>query len=85
MNKNLSGIFPPVTTPFDKDGELLIDKFRENLQLWAQAPLAGLTVLGSNGEAHHLSDAERLLLVREARAHVGSDRTLIVGAGKEST
>jgi len=85
MSKNLSGILPPATTPFDSDGELLIDRFKENLQRWAQAPLAGLTVLGSNGEAHYLSDTERLLLVREARAHVEADRTLVVGAGKEST
>ncbi|MGA2263361.1 MAG: dihydrodipicolinate synthase family protein [Acidobacteriota bacterium] len=85
MNKNLSGIFPPVTTPFDTDGELLIDRFKENLVRWAATPLAGLTVLGSNGEAHFLSDQERLLLVREARLSVDSSRTMVVGAGKEST
>ncbi len=85
MSKNLSGIFPPVTSPFNADGELLIDKFRENLDRWAAAPLAGLTVLGSNGEAHFLSDQERLALVQEARHHHEAGRTMIVGAGKEST
>jgi 4-hydroxy-2-oxoglutarate aldolase len=85
MNKSLSGIFPPVTSPFNADGELLIDRFKENLARWAAAPLAGLTVLGSNGEAHLLSDHERLQLVREARPTVDSGRTMIVGAGKEST
>jgi 4-hydroxy-2-oxoglutarate aldolase len=83
--KSLSGIFPPITSPFDSDGELLVDKFRENVERWAEAPLAGLTVLGSNGEAHYLSDQEKLLLVREARARTGRNRTMIVGAGKEST
>lgn len=85
MKKNLAGIFPPVTSPFDSEGELLVDRFKENLERWAAAPLAGITVLGSNGEAHLLSDHERLTLVREARASVPEDRTLIVGAGKEST
>jgi 4-hydroxy-2-oxoglutarate aldolase len=85
MKKNLHGVFPPITTPFNSDGELLIDKFKENLARWAEAPLAGVTVLGSNGEAHLLSDHERLALVREARASVVGDRTLIAGAGKEST
>jgi hypothetical protein len=33
MEKILVGIFPPVTTPFNSDGELLIDKFKENLEL----------------------------------------------------
>lgn len=85
MSKNLCGIFPPVTTPFNLEGELLIDKFKENLDRWAAAPLAGLTVLGSNGEAHFLSDQEKLQLVREARPTVKGGRTMIVGAGKEST
>jgi 4-hydroxy-2-oxoglutarate aldolase len=85
MEKNLSGIFPPVTTPFGSDGEIAVDKFIANLERYAEAPLAGLTVLGSNGEAHFLSDEEKLRLVREARLHVSADRTMIVGAGKEST
>jgi len=84
-SKNLSGIFPPITSPFDADGELLVDRFRDNLIKWADAPLAGLTVLGSNGEAHYLSDQERLTLVKEARRHCDPARTLIAGAGKEST
>ena len=85
MNKNLSGIFPPVTTPFNNDGELLIDRFKENLTRWAAAPLAGLTVLGSNGEAHFLSDQEALQVVGEARSSIAANKTMIVGAGKEST
>ncbi len=85
MSKNLCGIFPPITTPFNLEGELLIDKFKENLGRWAAAPLAGLTVLGSNGEAHFLSDQERLQLVREARPTITGGRTMIVGAGREST
>lgn len=85
MNKNLCGIFPPVTTPFNSDGELLIERFNENLARWAAAPLAGLTVLGSNGEAHYLSDQEALQVVREARNSVVASKTMIVGAGKEST
>jgi 4-hydroxy-2-oxoglutarate aldolase len=83
--ENLSGIFPPIVTPFDADGNLLIEKFKENCERWAGANLAGLTVLGSNGEAHYLSDQERLLLIREARPRIAKDRTMIVGTGKEST
>jgi 4-hydroxy-2-oxoglutarate aldolase len=85
MAKNLSGIFPPVATPFDSDGGLLIGRFKENLDRWAEYRLAGLTVLGSNGESPYLSDEEKLLLVREARARVSNDKTLIVGSGREST
>jgi 4-hydroxy-2-oxoglutarate aldolase len=42
-------------------------------------------VLGSNGESPFLSDAEKLLLVSKARPRIGSDKTMIVGAGREST
>jgi 4-hydroxy-2-oxoglutarate aldolase len=85
MSHQLSGIIPPITTPFDDDGELLFDRFRENLRRWAATGIAGVVVLGSNGEYHSLSDEERVALVREARPLVVRDRLLIAGAGKEST
>lgn len=85
MIKNLSGVLPPITTPFNSEGDLLIDKFEENLERWASTGLAGLTVLGSNGESAYLSDEEKLLLVRRARPRIPEDRTLIVGAGREAT
>ncbi len=85
MNKNLAGIFPPITTPFDTRGEVLIDHFRTNCERWAGFGLAGLAVLGSNGESPYLSDSEKLLLVREARTRIDAQKTMIVGAGREST
>jgi 4-hydroxy-2-oxoglutarate aldolase len=83
--KNLDGIFPPIVSPFDSDGELLVDRFAANLEHWGQYGLAGVTVLGSNGESAYLSDDEKLRLVRDARLRVPENRTLIVGAGREST
>ena len=83
--KNLSGVFPPIVTPFDSDGGLLIDGFRANIERWGQYRLGGLTVLGSNGESPYLSDEEKLKLVRAARQQMGAGRTMIVGAGREST
>jgi len=85
MSIQLSGIFPPITTPFDADGALLVDRFRDNLRRWAEFDLAGLTVLGSNGESVYLSEDEKLLLVKEARPLIGARKTLMVGAGMEST
>ena len=85
MIKDLNGIFPPIATPFDSDGELLIGRFKENLDRWGEYRLAGLTVLGSNGESPYISDQEKLLLVREARSHIRGGKTMIVGSGREST
>ena len=47
--------------------------------------LAGLVVLGSNGEAPLLDDAESDAIIDTVRAHVPRDRTLIGGVGREST
>ena len=50
-----------------------------------QTPLAGLVVLGSNGEAPLLDDAEADAVIETVRANVPRDRTLIAGVGREST
>jgi len=85
MKRNISGIFPPIATPFDSDGNLMIDWFNENIERLSETGLAGFVVAGSNGESAYLSDDEKLLMVQGARARIPADKTLIVGAGKEST
>lgn len=85
MTQNLSGIFPPVATPFNSDGELMIDWFNENIERLGETGPAGFLVAGSQGENAYLSDDEKLLLVEGARARIPNEKTLIVGAGKEST
>jgi 4-hydroxy-2-oxoglutarate aldolase len=80
----LGGIFPPLTTPFQTDGSLDTAGFERNLEAYAAQDLAGVLVLGSNGEAASLEEDEKLTLVRIARARTAS-RTLLVGTGLEST
>jgi len=58
---------------------------QQNVALWMRTPLTGLVVLGSNGEAPQLEDAEADRVVGIVRAGVPSDRPLIVGTGREST
>jgi 4-hydroxy-2-oxoglutarate aldolase len=50
-----------------------------------KTPLTGLVVLGSNGEAAQLEEAESDLIVQIVREGVPSDRPLIAGTGREST
>ncbi|HET9316783.1 MAG TPA: dihydrodipicolinate synthase family protein [Vicinamibacteria bacterium] len=80
----LGGVFPPLTTPFRADGSLDTGGFERNLEAYAAQDLAGVLVLGSNGEAASLDEDEKLALVRLARARTAS-RTLLVGTGLEST
>lgn len=80
----LRGIIPPLVTPFRADGALDLAAFESNLERYAGFDLGGCLVLGSNGEAAVLEEAEKLALVRAARAGAGS-RLLLVGTGLEST
>lgn len=81
---NLEGVFPPIPTPFADD---TIDhkSLVRNISRWMATRLAGIVVLGSNGEAPLLDDAESDAVIETARAHIPRDRTMIAGVGREST
>jgi 4-hydroxy-2-oxoglutarate aldolase len=79
----LRGIFAPVTTPFAGD-EVDLAAFRRNTRHYATTPLAGIVVLGSNGEAPSLDDAESDGIVTAARDEYPREKWLIAGTGRES-
>lgn len=81
---NLEGIFPPITTPF-KDDELDVEALKANVARWMKTGLAGVLVLGSNGEGPMLDADESYRAAAAARECVPPGKTLIVGAGEEST
>ena len=82
---SLSGIFPPIPTPFKANEDIDFDRLRSNLERWNQEPLGGYIVGGSNGEFVFLTVEERVDVVRAARQWIPRDRLLIAGAGMEST
>lgn len=82
---SFAGVFPPIPTPFDAEGNVAHAQLHANLARWNQEPLDGYVVLGSNGEFPYLSTDERVDLVRAARESVPAERLLIAGAGMEST
>jgi 4-hydroxy-2-oxoglutarate aldolase len=82
---NISGIFPPVATPFDDREEIDLAAFTFNVARLMKTGIAGVVVLGSNGEAPLLSEDEGYRLVAAARPLVPRTRLLIAGAGEEST
>lgn len=83
---NIRGVFPPVPTPFDAaTGDVDVTALSRNITRLLRAPLAGVLVLGSNGEAGLLDESEADAIVAAARAAMPADRTLMVGTGREST
>lgn len=82
---HLTGVFAPLPTPFDEDGDLDLPRFRAALPRWLASPLTGVVVLGTNGEAGLLTDEEAERVIGEARAIVPAGRPLIAGTAREST
>ena len=80
----LSGIFPPITTPFYPDGEPYYKKLEANVERYSRTPVAGIVVLGSTGEAILLSDQERRDVLKTALAAAAPHKVMIAGTGIES-
>lgn len=82
---SVRGILPPIPTPFSTGGQVAYSALRENLQRWNPFDLTGYVVLGSNGEAAYLEDAEKVRLLEAAREAIPAGKLLIAGTGCEST
>jgi 4-hydroxy-2-oxoglutarate aldolase len=82
---DISGVYPPIATPFDAEGDLDRDGLRANVKKWNETGLAGYVVAGSNGESVLLETEEVLEAVRVVRAAALPDQRVIAGTGRQST
>jgi 4-hydroxy-2-oxoglutarate aldolase len=85
MTHRLSGIIPPLPTPFTDAGDVDRRALAGNVTKLLTTDLAGVLALGSNGEAALLEDDECDVVVETVREVVPSSRLLLVGTGREST
>ncbi|OQY06340.1 MAG: hypothetical protein B6I22_05600 [Desulfobacteraceae bacterium 4572_123] len=83
-NIDLSGIFPPVPTPFE-DGRVAYDRLASNVKKWCTTGISGIVVLGSNGEYVYLSEKEKRETVKTVAEAALKEMTVIAGTGCEST
>ncbi|MCL4425601.1 MAG: dihydrodipicolinate synthase family protein [Firmicutes bacterium] len=84
MAGKIAGIFAPIPTPFINE-EIAFDKLRENLAWWGATELAGVVVMGSNGEFVYLSEREKEELIAVVRENLNPGKKVIAGTGCEST
>ncbi len=82
---DLHGVFAPIPTPFDRNEQPDEQRLRAACHRWAASPITGIVVLGSTGEAVLLDESESDRVVAAAREAWPSERTFIVGTGREST
>lgn len=79
------GIYPPLPTFFDQQDELDLGTLRRHIQLLAETGIAGYVIMGTNGEAVHLTKEERAQVVETARAAAGEHALILAGCGEQST
>ena len=82
---NIAGIYPPVPTFFTEDESLDRTTQREHFIRLRDHGIAAVVVLGSNGEAVHLDDAERQTVIVLARETLGAEAQVLAGTGAQST
>lgn len=80
---DLSGIFPPIPTPFNEDESIAYDKLKENLSKWERYPFTGYVVHGSIGENPLLNSDEKVEVVKVVKESVAPGKLIIAGAGCE--
>jgi len=82
-----NGVYCPLVTPFGANEEIDFKAFQKQVLRLAKAKM-GLVILGTNGEASHLSDDERTSLIKSAREALDSNGfnqvPLLVGTGSGS-
>ncbi len=81
----LHGIFAPLTTPFDSDGNVAIGEVRNNVALYNKTKLAGYVPNGSTSESVLLLWEEVYKVWEAVRDAAAPGKILIAGTGAEST
>ena len=82
---NYAGVFAPIPTPFDGNGQFDLQRLRVLFARWLASPLDGFVILGSTGEAALLDEDESDRMIAASRELVPPDRRFFVGTGREST
>lgn len=85
MAGELCGIIPPMTTPFDADGEIDLGAARAEVRWLLDQGVHGLAVGGSTGEGHTLDQDELRRLVGAVTEEVAGRVPVIAGIIVDST
>jgi 4-hydroxy-2-oxoglutarate aldolase len=83
--ERLSGVFAPITTPFDREGNLLLEELASNIRKLNESRLRGYLVLGTNGEFKSLSGEEQKKVLETVIRVAAKDKVVMAGTGGEST
>ncbi len=86
-----SGIYPPLPTFFTDQEELDLATLQQHIRRLQDSGVAGYVLMGTNGEAVHLTNDERAQVIEAAREVIGNgdgdgdSLPLLAGCGDQST
>ena len=81
----LGSVITAMVTPFQGDGSVDLERFRELATHLVETGSDGLVVCGTTGESPTLTDEEKLALFRTAVETAGGRATVIAGTGTYDT
>ena len=82
---NLSGVIPPVTTPFDERGDIQYDSVKAQVDWLVDCGVSGIAVGGSTGEGHALEADEFRTLIETTLEAADGRIDVIAGIITDST
>lgn len=85
MSKQITGIIPPIVTPFNEDGSINANLIEKEMKICVDAGVHGLSVGGSTGEGPTLRDEELAELIHIAKGHLREDQSLVCGVMRTCT
>lgn len=85
MNVDWKGVYPAITTKFNKDGSLDLATFRKNLIVQLEAGIHGIVLGGTLGEASTLRKDEKLQLLETTLDTIGDEIPVIINIAEKTT
>jgi len=81
----ITGVIPPLVTPFDRDGRIMENALRKEVGFLIDAGVHGLSLGGSTGEGALLSDTELKAGLKLLREENHSNLPVVCGIIRNST
>lgn len=85
LRQSLTGVLPPITMPFDKNGELVKGGLREQIDFVIRQGARAIVAGGSTGEGHTLNEAEFDRAMGEAHEATAGRVPFVAGLIVQST
>lgn len=74
---DISGLYPPIATPFNKDESIAYDKLEDNIQKWNTIPFKGMLYITQIFKCSCVCNAILNLLAQE-QVHLGITKKIIL-------